>query len=53
MTRDDMWKIFKNTGSIEAYITYSLACVYSGKNNDKYNENKRDNIKNKRHPKQG
>lgn len=53
MTRDDMWRIFKNTGSVEAYITFAQACVCSREKDDgkQHDKNNRNNIENKRHTK--
>ena len=45
MTRDDAWKIFKNTGSVEAYITFSQS-KNSVENNADSNKEKGNNNKN-------
>ncbi len=45
--RDEAWKIFKNTGSIEAYITFSQSKDILENNDVVDNENKRDNSENK------
>lgn len=48
MTQKEAWEIFKNTGSVEAYITFSQAknCV---ENNADESKDKRDNIENSRY----
>ena len=48
MTREQMWQIFKNTGSVEAYIAYATTAVLEIDNvgND---ENKGNNTEDQRH----
>ena len=47
MTSEQIWKIFKNTGSIEAYISYAQSKGNTEKtSNGDYCQNKRDNNKN-------
>lgn len=47
MTNEQLWKIFKNTGSIEAYISYAQSKNSTEKTaNGKDCQNKGDNIKN-------
>lgn len=47
MTREDAWKIFKNTGSVEAYITFAQSknSVETESADDRKDE--RDNTQNK------
>ncbi len=46
MTNEEMWKIFKNTGCIEAYISYAQSKVGSERENGKNCQDKGDNLKN-------
>lgn len=48
MTQDEAWKIFKNTGSIEAYITFAQSRNSMEKNVDADNsKDERNNNQNK------
>ena len=47
MTREQFWQIFKNTGSIEAYISYATSPADSEKNNVGNDKDKGDNTQNK------
>ena len=47
MTREQMWQIFKNTGSIEAYISYATASAVSETGNVGNDKDKGDNPQDK------
>lgn len=47
MTREQFWQIFKNTGSIEAYISYATSSATSEKENVGNDKDKWDNPENK------
>lgn len=49
MTTQDMWNIFKNTGSIEAYISYAQSKKDMGKTDGSNTENKGDNSQSSRY----
>ena len=49
MTNDQLWKIFKNTGSVEAYISYAQSKINSEKkiNGENYQNKGNDNKNNR------
>ncbi len=49
MLNNDAWEIFKKTGSVEAYITFSQTKNTVENQNGGNDKEKRDNIENKRH----
>ena len=49
MTTNELWKIFKNTGCIEAYIAYAESKNNMEITDGTNRENKRDNSKDNRY----
>lgn len=49
MTKEDMWKIFKNTGSVEAYISYAQSKSDAEKTDGANCQNKWNNSENNRY----
>jgi len=49
MTTNEMWQIFKNTGSIEAYISYAQSKTDTEITDGTNREDKRDNSQNNRY----
>ena len=50
MTENEAWQIFKNTGSIEAYLTFSSMKNSMDKTDGNDDKNKGNNTENDRHP---
>ena len=53
MTENEVWQIFKNTGSVEAYITFSNMKNNLEKTDGVDLENKRDNTENDGYARKG
>ena len=53
MTKEDYWRIFKNTGSVEAYITYAQSSVCLENKNVINNQNIWDDTQDKRYAGEG
>ena len=52
METNQYWQMFKNTGSIEAYLTYSSIKSISESSNGNDDKNNGADTKNVRHPEQ-
>lgn len=52
MASNQYWQMFKKTGSVEAYLTYSSLKSLSENNNVQHDKNNGTDTKNNRYPEQ-